>query len=572
MPKTSPRVSFGLFALEIKQDGTPSASGLQPFSKISDLRTDNATSRPYATYEPDFWLLDGGYKFLPANTATVHVGMMSAALSDQNGLFGVPPVLTVSFRLVHTTDGLTLKFMPYSGDYASSINVKFYDAAGALIRSDDYLPTATEFTTGQAVADFKQIVITFLATNRPYRYLRVSGIDYGELITFEGSAIRAASVVEEVDMLSAEVPYNTLELQLYSPDAAFSIINPSGIYASLTEKQPLSVHEIVDNGAVLIGQYYLDTWANTSDTEISFSCIDLLGVLDGMSYRGGIWLGAGIALHTLIEGILEPIYAPYDLDIDLFDVVVRGWIPICSYREALQQIAFAAGASVDCSRSGAIKIYASKIAASDPGYSAALAKTEQGLEQSLALKPQVTGVEVTAHNYLAGTEIKELYNDALPLGVSEITFDQPMHTLAVTGATILDSGVNYARLNVAVAGTVVLTGKVYTDTKKTFAVYNPEYDPALGQNAKRNGKTQVVSSSFLVSSANGAVVAQRVYDYAQQRYLQKLKLFAPTIQPGDVALVDSLYNRQLRGVVEKMETDLAGGFLSDVTITGVIHE
>jgi hypothetical protein len=227
---------------------------------------------------------------------------------------------------------------------------------------------------------------------------------------------------------------------------------------------------------------------------------------------------------------------------------------------------------VDCSRSGAIKIYASKIAASDPGYSAALAKTEQGLEQSLALKPQVTGVEVTAHNYLAGTEVKELYNDALPLGVSEITFDQPMHTLAVTGATILDSGVNYARLNVAVAGTVVLTGKVYTDTKKTFAVYNPEYDPALGQNAKRNGKTQVVSSSFLVSSANGAVVAQRVYDYAQQRYLQKLKLFAPTIQPGDVALVDSLYNRQLRGVVEKMETDLAGGFLSDVTITGVIHE
>jgi hypothetical protein len=565
MPITSPRVSFGLFALEIKQDSVLSASGLQPFSKIVDLRTDNATSRPYATWEPDFWLLDGGYKFLPGNTATVHVGMMSVVMSDPDGTFAVPPVLTVDFRQAHDTDGLTLKFMPYSGDYASSINVKFYDALGALIRSDDYAPAGTEFTTGQAVAGFKKIVITFLATNRPYRYLRLTGIDYGELITFEGSSIRAALVTEEVNQLSAEVPYNTLDLQLYSPDAQFSIINPSGVYASLTEKQPLMVQEVIDNGSILIGQYYLDTWENTSETEIAFSCIDLLGVLDGMTYRGGLWLGAGVALHTLIESILEPIFVPYDLDIDLYDVVVRGWIPICSYREALQQIAFAVGASVSCARSSAIQIYQSKIAASDTGYTSTIARDEQGMEQTLSLKPQVTGVEVTAHNYVASTEAKELYNGSLPAGVSEITFDRPMHSLTVSGAAIAESGVNYALLNVASAGTVLLTGKVYNDTKKVFSVYNTALSPSVKPNVLK------VDAAGLVNSENGAAVTQRVYDYHQQRYLQKLTLYAPTVQPGELVLLDALYQQRVRGAVEKMDTDLAGGFVSKVEITGVVQ-
>ena len=78
---TSPKVIFGVgYSSIVKQDASPTIGDLQPFSNADDIRTDRATNRPYATYEPDFWLLDGEYKFisdeLPASA--FHVGIMTA--------------------------------------------------------------------------------------------------------------------------------------------------------------------------------------------------------------------------------------------------------------------------------------------------------------------------------------------------------------------------------------------------------------------------------------------------------------------------------------------------------------
>ncbi|MFM8320996.1 MAG: hypothetical protein ACKOC5_08795, partial [Chloroflexota bacterium] len=129
MSITYPQVSFGLYAMEIKGDSSPSTTTpLQPFSKVADLKTDSTTLRPYATWEPDFWLLDGQYKFLPASANLVHVGLMSLAQSDASGAFAVAPVLTVTFGAVHETDGLVLHFGVQSGDYANWITVDYYDA------------------------------------------------------------------------------------------------------------------------------------------------------------------------------------------------------------------------------------------------------------------------------------------------------------------------------------------------------------------------------------------------------------------------------------------------------------
>jgi hypothetical protein len=565
MPRTSPRVSFGLFALEIKSDSIPAASGLQPFAKVADLKTDNATYRPYATYEPDFWALDGQYKFLPANLSTVHVGLMSTAMSDGSGTFGVPPVLTINFHQVHSSDGLALKFSQYTGDYASSITIAFYDAVGALIREDSYTPESWEFATAQAVSDYKQIVITFLASSRPYRYLRLAGIDYGELITFDGAAIQEASVVEETDLLSLSVIYNALSLRLYSADAQFSILNPEGYYAGLKERQPLAVHVDVDNQSVYIGTYYLDEWENLSDTDIRFRCVDLLGVLDRIPYRGGLWLGAGVALETLIEAILGAVSVPYDLDTELYGVMVRGWIPICTIREALQQIAFSVGAYVDCGRSGAVKIYKTRLASAESSPAYTITKAEKGMGSSLALRALVTAAEVTAHNYLVGTETRELYNGALAAGTHEITFTEPMHDLTVSGATVTESGVNYALLAVAAPGTVVLSGAVYVDTQQVYRVQNT----ALGASVKPN--VLQVTAATLVDAANVAEVTNRIYDYYQQRYRQEVTLYGAAIEPGVVVAVETLYNKQVRGVLERSEIDLARGFVSKCQIVGVEH-
>jgi len=48
-----------------------------------------------------------------------------------------------------------------------------------------------------------------------------------------------------------------------------------------------------------------------------------------------------------------------------------------------------------------------------------------------------------------------------------------------------------------------------------------------------------------------------------------MKLYAPAVEPGSVAIVDTLYQKQLIGVVERMELDLARGFTAQVEMTGV---
>lgn len=562
MTVTSTRVSFGLFALEIKLDShVSSLSDQQPFSKVADLQSDSATSRPYATYEPDFWLLDGEYKFIPDDYTTVHAGFMSLEMSDENGDFATPPSITVDFGTIHSIPGLALRFQTLSNDYATQVTVAYYDDGASLIRTDDYYPNSPEFSTGQAVDDFKQIVLTFLSTNRPYRYLRLTGIDYGDLISFEGTDVLEASVVEECDPLSAEIRINTLDLTLFSSDADFSIINPAGDYASLVERQPLAVYEIIGGTAVYIGTFYLDEWENESDTVSIFHAVDILGVIDRLTYKGGIWL-AGIDLEDLLEDILAPIYVPYELDNSLIGTVIKGWLPICTYREALQQIGFAAGAAVDCSRNGAVKIYATRIASSESAVGS-VTTAQKGIKQKLALRSLVTGVDVLAHNFVADTETQNLYDATLDAGEHEIAFPGPMHDLTPTGATIVESGVNYALLSVAAPGAVTLTGEPYLDTVKLYQAEMPDLPTGVRPNVLK------IEDATLVNNDNGAATAQRVYDYYAQRYRQEMKLFAPSIEVGQVILVDTLYEKQIRGVVEKMESDLGRGFQSNVETVGV---
>jgi hypothetical protein len=561
MAKTYPKISFGLYGIESKQNSSFSTpANLQPFSKLIDLKTDNITPLPYATYEPDFWLLDGNYKLLPSNLDYVHPGLISLDMSDASGEFDTPIVLTIDFSQSFDTDGLSLRFSPYSGDYANLINVKYYLDA-ALLDDSNYAPNDTEYSIDNAVSGFNKIVITFYSTNRAYRYLRITGINFGKLISLEKDAIRAANVVEESDPLGAEIRINSLELRLWSEDEQFSILNPDGYYAALKERQPLAVYENVDGLQTFIGQFYLKTWQNLSENEIEFVCTDILGILDKTPYRGGLWSGSGIKVEDLIDDMLSAVYVPYELDPELFDIDIVGWIPAGTYREALQQIAFAIGASVDCSRAWTVKIYKTKIA-EDSEATTTITKAEKAMGQPVSLRQLVTAVEVYGHEFVSSTDTAELYNGILSTGTHEIIFNQPMHDLSISGATITESGANYAIINVASTRTVVLSGQIYVDTKTLYKVETPGVSLVTQPNVLK------VESPYLVNIDNLTEVAQRISDYYQQRYVQKVKLFAPSIEVGQVVEVETLYNRKIRGVVEKIDANLSG-FVVKAEIVGV---
>lgn len=569
MPKTTPLVAFGLFAQSVKQDATFNAlDDIQSFSKPSDLKTGNVSTKPIITYEPNFWVLDGQYKFKADNDAYVHIGLMSLEMSNGSGTgFGGPPNIDITFTTVHSTDGLTLRFLEHSGDWASTVTIWYYDAFGSIITSDTYHPTSAEFSTTLAVSNFKRVYIEFSATNKPYRYARLLGVDFGQLTYFTASDIKKASVVEEVDPLSITLPIDTFEMRLFSQTAEFSIINPSGSYAALQQNQPFDVYE--DTGdKVYIGQFFLRDWENPSDKEVIFRCVDRLGVLDRLPYVGVIYDSAsgGILVENLIDGILTPLGVPYELDLALYGTIIKGWIPYTTVRAALQQIAFAIGAYVTCSRSGIIRIIKTVLASDAVSFDFTVTKSQKSLdEQSLTLKPLVTGVQVTAHSYLSNANAVTLYNGSLGTGTYTIKFTAPAHNLSISGATITSSGANYAIINVASPGTVLLTGQGYDDTTQVFAVNTGGLDPNVVLNVLS------ISTATLVTPATAQATTQRVYDYYQMRYTQKVKLYAPEVEPGRSVLIDTLYGQQIGAVLEKLTLDLTGGMIGRAEMTGVVQ-
>lgn len=563
MSTTQPRVSFSFYAAIIKEDSLPSCNDLQPFSKVSDLRTGNIAYRPYITFEKNYWLLNGRYKFRTNDNTSMHVGVMSQSLSGADRHFVTPPALTVDFFNVHSVTNLVLYFSQQSLDYCDSITITYYDPYGTLIRSDNYNPTGYEFATNQAVEGFRRIVITFYSTNKPYRFLRLTGIEYGDVIRFEGNDIKAMTLVEQVDPISTQLPINSLDLSIFSTDEQFSMINPSGDYAGLQYHQPLVIYTIVDGDLIYMGLHYLEDWENKSENEITFSAVNAIGVLDTLPYMGGIWGPGQITLLQLLTEMFSDVNILFEVDPELHNVTIAGWIPICNYREALQQIAFASGAYVVCARSGMISVRKGidfdEI--STPNF--IITDAEKGIDQSLTLKSLVTGIELTEHNYVLNTIESELYKQTLGIGTHPIKFSQPAHDLQITGGVIRESGANYAIVEVGTPGEVIITGQGYTDTTKIHSKYK-----VLDIDVKANVIS--INDATLVNSSNAEETLFRLGKYYDGRYLQKAKLFAPLAEVGGTVKVDTLYSQKIQGIIEKMDSDLFNGFVSNTEIVGVV--
>ena len=206
-----------------------------------------------------------------------------------------------------------------------------------------FTPDAVDYYCACKVENYCRIQLAFLETNRPGRYLKLAGIDYGVYLHFSGDEIIKARVLEECDPLSAEISINTLNITLFNQEGRFSILNPDGYFDVLQHRQKLTVWEDVRRSAhdtsttsYCMGTFYLDDWSNEDDTLADFTAIDTIGLLDGSPFDGGVY-------DTHVASLAAEILSgyPYTLDSVLGEERIQGYIPAGTRREALQQLAFA---------------------------------------------------------------------------------------------------------------------------------------------------------------------------------------------------------------------------------------
>ena len=556
--KTHAEIEFGLMDVAAKDDSTLLVSDKQLFSNIEQLEQEGLDFEKYTSLEWNRWTLDGSFSIKPDGAAAI--GWWSMAMSDDNGVFAEPPTMTVLFSKNHSSIGLTLTFL--FEDWAGEVNAKWYNGNTLLAEKTDR-PNKTKYAVMKAVENYNKIVLTFTKTSKPRRYIHLTRIDYGVTRGFGENELMAATLHEEVDPLSEEITINTNSFKVHSDEAEFSIINPEGIYQFLQQRQKLSTYEVIDCKRLFLGTHYLSEWSGENENTFSMKALDAIGLMDGSTFVGGMYTNKNA--KALLEEIVADAgfvltgtgHVMVEVDPAVASILLTGHIPICSHREAIQQVAFALGAVVDTSRTDEIKVYRTSTTPV-----ATIARDRKFTGQTVDLEQFVTGVEVVEHSYGVGTQTENLFEGILPAGENFVKFNDPASSISVSGATLKKSDVNYAIVTVPSEQKVTVTGRKYIDNQKVVGVYIGNLPAGQTQ------KILTVDEATLISRSNSLNVAQWVYDLHQKRIKQNFTLIQEMEQVGKSYGVETFYQQTKEGLLVELETDLVKGFTAKAVVVG----
>jgi len=562
--KTKAIIEYGAMDITAKTDSQLTATDIQSFSTANNVKLD-PTETKYATLEHNYFALDGSFTNMPANIG--NVGYWSATKTGANKEFTTPPTLTINFTKNHSSVGLTMTFSQYS--YCTELKIAYYDSSNNLLSEKTFTPDNYEYFCEDIVANYRKIIITFYKTNEARRYLKLYRIQYGTTIVFEGDNLISANLVEELDPLGDELSINTLDFVSFATDEKFNILNPQGIFVAFQKTQILKAYKAANDALLDMGTFYLESWENKSKKSMEIRGIDAIGIMDKIEFNGGIY--SGTSAVTLIESIFAKAnIVAYTIE-DITSETITGYIPICTCREALQQVLFVLGAVADCSRSDAIKIY--KLAETEEPNEI---QASQILQNTNEIKQAeiVTGVSVTTHSYKLKREQETIYEEDLAAGTYRVKFSQPASNLAITGGSITESGTNYAVINVTGSSsssskyygnkTVTITGNTYDDLTNTLTITDGESHDIEN--------ILTISDCTLINGTNANAIATRVLNHYQGSYRDNMSIILDDEKVGDNVIAEKSETNQLNGFITKLDIDMTGGFIATTEIMAKVEE
>lgn len=558
--KTSTIIEYGAVDVTAKLDSSLSVNNTQSFSKLAELKRANLQEKKYSTLEKNHFVLNGESENMGDNIT--EVGWWSSLISNSQGIFTTPLVMTITFTQVHSSLGLTLTFSKYA--YCNNLKIQYYDGNNTLISENTYQPDNYEYFCEDTVANYKKIIITFYSTNIPYRYLKLYKILYGKAVLFEGDNLISANLLEQVNLLSDELSINTLDFVVYSDDDRFNILNPQGIYATLQQRQELKVYQEKNNQLNNMGTFYIDNWQSKNDNKMEFRGIDLIGLLDKTTFDGGMY--TNVTVRNLILQIFQSAgidSSYFSIDSEIENILLTGYIPVCTHREALQQILFTIGAIANCARNDIIELY--RIKESDEPNEISKNNVFKGTRE-IEQGEIVTGILLQAHNYSQGTEQKKIFEGQLQTGTHKISFSSPVFNITCNGGIIQSSNANYAIVNVTTAGNVIVNGYEYIDNTQDILIPNND----LAGNESSN--VLKIDSVYLINSSNAQSIGEKIINYYNKRFTTKFKFILDDEKAGDNVTIEENYGNILNGYITELDIDLTGGYVANSKIVAKVSD
>lgn len=446
---------------------------------------------PLSTLELNHWLLGGNREI----KSTQPIGFWSTQLSGEDGVFASPPTITIVFDQKYTSLGVSLRFDASTGDYCSDVKISWYQGT-TLLTEANFQPDGPEYYCENKAEAYNKIIIQLNKTSLPAKRARLTRIMFGITRTFLRDELRSVKVTQQVDLISMEAAVNTTDFQLDSKH---------DIEYMFQLRQPVYTYD----GDELIEVSYINSSRRDGERLYSLSCEDAIGVLDQDNFSAAVY--SGKSAKALLLEVLD---GKFDLELNpaLEAETVSGYMPDCTRREALHQIAFALRAVVDTSGTEAVRVYRIPTGAAKE-----IPPNRVYTGGSVDTSAVVTAVSVTSHSYSTSGSGSE---------------------------------------------TVVVNGTTYYHTTAVTTIKNPNVTASDKQNVKK------IEDATLVNPSNVAAVARSVYDYYMRRNRQRVKIVMEGERPGDHISAPTPWGTLVDGHIVSMGITLSGIAAADCEVAG----
>ncbi len=312
-------------------------------------------------------------------------------------------------------------------------------------------------------------------------------------------------------------------------------------------------------GGLMLKQY-LESVKRTGKYKYLLSCVSGIGLIAKIRHYGGLYEGE--TFSTVLAEIVGGAF-PYTVDTAVASINVYGWLPVDNRRNNLRKLLTATGAVIRTNADGSVRF-----AAPDTTSPTEIKDQDIFMGGSVDNPTRYQAVKITEHAYAkTPNDILTTLLDGeaagatiiTPKGVSVtgalITFSDPMHDLAVTGSTILESGVNYAVLSPSMACT--LTGYKYSHTTRVVTA---------GSLTASEQATKRLDDCTLVNALNADSVAQRWLDFYSSQKAVSMATVWRGEQPADAAIFSDPYDTPAAGMIESQDVRLSAKVVADTTV------
>ena len=552
--KTTCIVTYGAYDITAKELVQTSASSTQPFSSSSETINRLTRTERYTTLENNQFLLDGNTDIFKDEVE----GWWSVEQSNANGLFEVNPILIYTWQENHTSIGLTFDV----GETLFEAIIRWYNSAGNLIDTYNLVNDDIEkrnFVIEHGVTNYQRLEIEFVKV-LPYHYAKFQEIAFGVEFKWQDNIVEL-SVEESLDTKAQEVASNQLTLVLNNIDNAFNKYNPDNRLLYLQEGQQLSVLNVAEidgkHETVPLGVFYLTAWNNPSEYTSEFVANDLLLKLSNRQYTHSKFYN-NATVQTILADLFNDFNLSYngelqyEIDSNVANVTLTGYIPVVDYRKALQQVCIASGACTYCNRNG--KIIVKRLTDGEAVDTIDYTKKAYANDEEAE---RYDAVAVKQYVMTQGTTTATLFSGEVN-GNTTITFGAPATSIAVSGT--YTSYTVYANCIdiVGASGTITVTGVRYNIYEKQVVASLKE-DMAVGITKQ----VMEVEGIYLIGKETTAQYVATWLLTELQKYITNEFdwLGNPSIEIGDFVTLQVAENLHKKAIIQKNRFTYTGALL-----------